>query len=323
MTGPAAAPTPTPREGSRLAVGVVSAGRVGAVLGAALAAAGHTVVAAAAVSRASRARAEALLPGAEILPPDEVVRRADLALLAVPDDVLPGLVRGLAASDCLRPGQIVVHTAGAAGVGVLAPAVEHDVLPIALHPAMTITGRREDVARLSGACVGVTAPEGPLSEGSSSGGFVSEDAEAAWLVGEALVVEMGAEPVRIPEAARPLYHAALAHGANHLVTLVTEAADLLRGAGIEPAERVLAPLLSAALDNALRHGDRALTGPVVRGDAGTIATHLHHLEDRAPDAAPLYRARARRTAERARAGGLLDPAAADDVVSALAERPRP
>ena len=309
-SGPAAAPTP--REGSRLAVGVVSAGRVGAVLGAALAAAGHTVVAASAVSRASRARAEALLPGAEILPPDEVVRRADLALLAVPDDVLPGLVRGLAASDCLRPGQIVVHTCGAAGVGVLAPAVEHDVLPIALHPAMTITGRPEDVARLSGACVGVTAPEGPL-----------EDAEAAWLVGEALVVEMGAEPVRIPEAARPLYHAALAHGANHLVTLVSEAADLLRGAGIEPAERVLAPLLSAALDNALRHGDRALTGPVVRGDAGTIATHLQHLEDRAPDAAPLYRALARRTAERARAGGLLDPAAADHVVSALAERPRP
>ncbi|MEJ2861096.1 Rossmann-like and DUF2520 domain-containing protein [Actinomycetospora flava] len=311
---------PTPREGSRLAVGVVSAGRVGAVLGAALANAGHTVVAASAVSRASRARAEELLPGAEILPPDEVVRRADLALLAVPDDVLPGLVRGLAASDCLRPGQIVVHTCGAAGVGVLAPAAEHDVLPIALHPAMTVTGRREDVARLSGACIGVTGPEGS-DRWSTSASSVSEDADAAWLVGEALVVEMGAEPVRIPEAMRPLYHAALAHGANHLVTLVREAADILSGAGIEPAERVLAPLLSAALDNALRHGDRALTGPVVRGDAGTVATHLRHLDDRAPDAAPLYRALARRTAERARAGGLVDPAAADDVVAAL-ERPR-
>jgi predicted short-subunit dehydrogenase-like oxidoreductase (DUF2520 family) len=308
---PSAGAIPAPREGSRLAVGVVSAGRVGAVLGAALANAGHQVVAASAVSRASRARAEELLPGAEILPPDEVVGRADLVLLAVPDDVLPGLVRGLAASDCLRPGQIVVHTCGAAGVGVLAPAAEHDVLPIALHPAMTITGRAEDVARLTGACVGVTAPEGP-----------GEDAEAAWLVGEALVVEMGAEPVRIPEAVRPLYHAALAHGANHLVTLVREAADLLSGAGIEPAERVLAPLLSAALDNALRHGDRALTGPVVRGDAGTIATHVRHLQERAPDAVPLYRALARRTAERARAGGLLDPTAAQDVVDALAERPR-
>lgn len=311
-------PSPTPREGSRLAVGVVSAGRVGAVLGAALANAGHTVVAASAVSRASRARAEELLPGAEILPPDEVVRRADLALLAVPDDVLPGLVRGLAASDCLRPGQIVVHTCGAAGVGVLAPAAEHAVLPIALHPAMTVTGRAEDVTRLSGACIGVTGPEAPgLDRGAGS-----EDADAAWLVGEALVVEMGAEPVRIPEAVRPLYHAALAHGANHLVTLVREAADILSGAGVEASERLLAPLLSAALDNALRLGDRALTGPVVRGDAGTVATHLRHLDDRAPDAAPLYRALARRTAERARAGGLVDPTAADDVVAAL-ERSRP
>ncbi|MFC5065657.1 Rossmann-like and DUF2520 domain-containing protein [Actinomycetospora atypica] len=291
---------------ARLDVGVVSAGRVGAVMGAALAAAGHRVVAASAVSRASRARAENLLPGAEILPPDEVVARADLALLAVPDDVLPGLVRGLAAAGCLRPGQILVHTCGSHGVGVLAPAVEHDVLPIALHPAMTITGRPEDVTRLTGACVGVTAPDS-----------TNDDAEAAWLVGEALVVEIGAEPVRIAEDLRPIYHAALAHGANHLVTLVREAADLLSDAGIEPAERVLAPLLSAALDNALRHGDRALTGPVVRGDAGTIATHLRHLDARAPASAPLYRALALRTAERARAGGLLgadDSAAIRDVL---------
>ena len=195
---------------------------------------------------------------------------------------------------------------------MLAPAAEHDVLPIALHPAMTITGRAEDVARLTGACVGVTAPEGP-----------GEDAEAAWLVGEALVVEMGAEPVRIPEAVRPLYHAALAHGANHLVTLVREAADLLSGAGIEPAERVLAPLLSAALDNALRHGDRALTGPVVRGDAGTIATHVRHLRSgpptpcrstgRWPGAPPSAPAPAVCSTR----------AAAQDVVDALAERPRP
>jgi predicted short-subunit dehydrogenase-like oxidoreductase (DUF2520 family) len=305
---PSAGAIPAPREGSRLAVGVVSAGRVGAVLGAALANAGHQVVAASAVSRASRARAEELLPGAEILPPDEVVRRADLVLLAVPDDVLPGLVRGLAASDCLRPGQIVVHTCGAAGVGVLAPAAEHDVLPIALHPAMTITGRAEDVARPTGTCVGVTAPEGP-----------GEDAEAAWLVGEALVVEMGAEPVRVPEAVRPLYHAALAHGANHLITLVRDCVDTLDRAGVRPAERLVAPLLSAALDNALRHGDRALTGPVARGDAGTVRTHLRELDAVDHDLARTYRVLAARTARLAQGAGLLPDHAADEVRATLDE----
>ena len=160
------------------------------------------------------------------------------------------------------------------------------MLPLALHPVMTFTGRVEDVARLRGASVGVTA---------------GADA-AGWPVGEALVVEMGAEPVRIPEAVRPLYHAALAHGANHLVTLVRDCVDTLEAAGVHPADRLVAPLLSAALDNALRHGDRALTGPVSRGDVGTIRTHLEVLD---PDLAIAYRALAVRTAYRAAAAGRL------------------
>jgi predicted short-subunit dehydrogenase-like oxidoreductase (DUF2520 family) len=285
---------------ARLAVGVVSAGRVGSVLGAALAAAGHHVVATSGVSRASVARAAALLPDVPLRAPDAVVSGCALALLAVPDDVLPGLVRGLAAAGCFRPGQIVVHTSGAHGVGVLDPAVEHGVLPLALHPVMTFTGRAEDVARLSGCCAGVTATAGD---------------EAAWSVGEALVVEMGAEPVRVPEEVRPLYHAALAHGANHLVTLVRDCAEILERAGVRPAERLVAPLLSAALDNALRHGDRALTGPVARGDVVTVGTHLRVLRATDPDLAETYRVLAGRTARRAHAAGLLPDA--DDVLATL------
>jgi predicted short-subunit dehydrogenase-like oxidoreductase (DUF2520 family) len=291
---------------ARLAVGVVSAGRVGAVLGAALAGAGHRVVAASGVSRESARRAGALLPGVPRAAPDAVVEQSDLVLLAVPDDALPGLVRGLAAADAFRAGQIVVHTSGAHGVRLLDPAAERGVLPLALHPVLTFTGRPEDVARLAGASVGVTAADGD---------------EAAWSVGEALVVEMGAEPVRVAEQVRPLYHAALAHGANHLVTLVRDCVQLLDGAGIGPAERLVAPLLSAALDNALRHGDRALTGPVARGDAGTVAVHLRELTAADPDLARTYRALAVRTTHRARAGGLLPDHAAQDVLRVLQEEP--
>ena len=289
---------------ARLAVGVVSAGRVGAVVGASWAAAGHHVVATSGVSRDSLRRAAALLPDVPLLPPDEVVAGADLALLAVPDDVLPGLVRGLAAAGCFRPGQIVVHTSGAHGIAVLAAATEQGVLPLALHPVMTFTGRVEDVARLVGASVGVTAVEGD---------------EAAWSVGEALVVEMGSDPVRVPEAVRPLYHAALAHGANHLVTLVRDCVDTLERAGISPAEQLVAPLLSAALDNALRHGDRALTGPVARGDVGTVRTHLRELHAVDPDLAQTYRVLAGRTARRASAAGLLPESAFKDVLATLEE----
>lgn len=287
---------------ARLAVGVVSAGRVGAVLGAALSGIGHRVVATSGVSRASVHRAETLLPDVPLLPPDEVVQRADLVVLAVPDDVLPGMVRGLAAAGAFRPGQILVHTAGAHGVSVLDPAVEHGVLALALHPVLTFTGRPEDVQRLTGATISVTA---------------HPDDEAAWSVGEALVLELGAEPVRVPEQARPLYHAALAHGSNHLVTLVNDCAELLDNAGIRPASRMIAPLLSAALDNALRHGDRALTGPVARGDVATVRTHLAELDRVDPELADTYRTLARRTAHRAVAGGLLPDHAAAEVRATL------
>jgi predicted short-subunit dehydrogenase-like oxidoreductase (DUF2520 family) len=291
---------------ARLAVGVVSTGRVGAVLGAALNRAGHRVVAASGVSKESLQRAEELLPGVPLVQPDEAVRQASLVLLALPDDALAGTVRGLAAAEAFRPGQIVVHTSGAHGVDVLAPAAGRGALPLALHPVMTFTGRPEDLERLANCCFGVTA---------------GDDDEAAWSVGEALVVEMGAEPVRVPDAARPLYHTALAHGANHLVTLVAEAADLLAKAGVGDPNRMLGPLLSAALDNALRHGDRALTGPVARGDVGTVRAHLGVLAEHAPEMLPTYRALATRTAERAEANGLLRPDLAPDVFAALTRRP--
>lgn len=304
---PDVTPDPTPdvtQRPARLAVGVVSAGRVGSVLGAALAGAGHTVVGASAVSRGSLRRAADLLPETPVLPPDEVVARSDLVLLAVPDDVLPGLVRGLASTGAFRAGQIVLHTCGAHGVDVLAPAAEAGVLPIALHPVMTFTGRAEDLQRVSACCVGITTAD-----------------ETGWSVGEALVVEMGAEPVWVPGAARPLYHAALAHGANHLTTLVRDAVDAMQRAGIEPAERVLGPLLEAALDNTLRHGDRALTGPVARGDIETLRMHLRVLAADAPDLAASYRLQAARTARRAEQAGLLGHDAAADVLAVLeAER---
>lgn len=287
---------------ARLAVGVVSAGRVGAVFGAALARAGHTVVAASGVSAASVRRAENLLPGVPLLAPDEVVRRADLVVLALPDDAMAGMVRGLVAANAVRAGHIVVHTSGAHGVEVLQPAADAGALPLALHPVMTFTGRPEDLERITACSVGVTAATGD---------------EAAWSVGEALVVEMGAEPVRIPAEARALYHTALAHGANHLVTLVADCAQLLGDAGVANPQRMLGPLLSAALDNALRHGDRALTGPVARGDAGTIRAHRRVLAERAPDILPAYLALARRTAARAESAGLLRADLAPDVLAAI------
>ena len=281
---------------SRLDIGVLSAGQVGAVLGAALARAGHRVVAAGAVSRASRDRADLLLPGVPLLAADEVRRRADLLLLAVPDDTLAGLVAGLAETGALRPGQLVVHTSGRYGVEVLEPATRAGALPIALHPVLPFSGTAVDLARLAGVSFGVTAPPELRP------------------IGEALVLEMGGEPVWVAEHLRPLWHAALAHGANHLVTLVASAADLLRVVGVADPAAVLGPLLGAALDGALRAGDAAATGPVVRGDAGTVRAHLAVLPD---DVRPAYAALARLTADRALTGGRISADQAADLLAVL------
>jgi predicted short-subunit dehydrogenase-like oxidoreductase (DUF2520 family) len=282
-----------------LRVGVIGAGRVGAALGAALARAGHEIVAASGVSEQSIARAERLLPGVALRPADEVVAESEFVLLAVPDDVLRPLVAGLADTDAWQPGQLVAHTSGAQGIGVLDPAAARGVLALALHPVMTFTGRPEDVERLSGATFGVTATDELRP------------------VAESLVVEMGGEPVWVPESARPLYHASLTIASNHLVTLVNDALGLLGGAGVAEPGRLAAPLLSASLDNVLRLGDGALTGPVVRGDVATVTAHVATLTRAAPDVLPAYLAMARRTAERARDSGRLPAERAAAILEAL------
>jgi predicted short-subunit dehydrogenase-like oxidoreductase (DUF2520 family) len=291
--------TPHGLRPARLKVGIISAGRVGTALGLALERAEHVVVACSAISAASRRRAERRLPDTPILPVTDVADSAELLLLTVPDSELPGLVHGLAATGAVRRGTIVVHTSGANGVTVLGPLAEQGCVPLAIHPAMTFTGADEDIIRLGETCFGITAAD-----------------EIGYAIGQSLVLEIGGEPFRVREDARTLYHAALAHGSNHIVTLVADAITALRAAlagqellgqelvGDAPgglAERIIGPLARAALDNTLQRGQSALTGPVARGDAAAVAAHLNALDDVDPELAQAYCADSLRTAQRAHA----------------------
>ncbi|MEQ6902265.1 DUF2520 domain-containing protein [Nocardioides sp. YIM 152588] len=275
---------------SPLRVGVVGAGRVGAVLASRLRShADIDVVAAAGASDRSLARAAALLPGVPIEKPSAVARSCDVLLLTVPDDMLANVVRVLADSGALREGQYVVHTSGRHGLAVLDPAADLGARVVALHPAMTFTGTEVDLDRLSGCVFGVTA------------------GRSERLMAERLVDALGGRVMWVPEEMRTLYHAGLAHGANHLVTLVTEAMEILRAAGADDPAGTLRPLLTAALDNALAQGDAALTGPIVRGDVGTVEAHLRDLTENAAHTLPSYVAMARATLDRAAADGRLMP----------------
>jgi predicted short-subunit dehydrogenase-like oxidoreductase (DUF2520 family) len=199
----------------------------------------------------------------------------------------------------VRPGTIVAHTSGVNGVGVLAPLSEQDCIPLAIHPAMTFTDSDEDISRLPDTCFGITAAD-----------------EVGYAIAQSLVLEIGGEPFRVREDARTLYHAALAHAGNHIVTVLADALDALRAAlsGTEllgqqliddqpggVAERILGPLARAALENTLLRGQAALTGPVARGDAGAVAGHLSALAAVDAQLAQAYRVNALRTAQRAHA----------------------
>ncbi|MEU4391807.1 Rossmann-like and DUF2520 domain-containing protein [Kribbella sp. NPDC023855] len=268
-------------------IGIIGSGRAGSALGAALASAGHPVTGVTARSQASLDRAARLLPDVPILSPPEVTARADVVLVAVPDSA----IREVAGRLPLTAEQYVVHLSGAYGLSVLRPTA---ATPVALHPPMTFTGDQPD---LSGITFTATAPD-----------------HAKPMV-ERLAKALGADVQWVAENRRAQYHAGLVHGANHLTTLLAQAFAVLREAGVSDPAATLRPLLTATLDNTLRSGHDALTGPIARGDVDTVAAHLSVLRGRT---ASTYAELARATVDLAAADGRLDRSTAERFSEVLA-----
>lgn len=218
----------------RLGVGIVGAGRVGPVLGAALAAAGHAIVGVSAGTDDERDRVESMLPGVPQLAVPQLVERSELVILAVPDDQLVELVAGLAALGAWQAGQLVLHTSAQHGTAVLDPARAAGVIPLAVHPALAFTGTSIDLVRLRDAWCAVTAP-GPVLP-----------------IAQALVVEMGAEPVVIAENDRPAYADAIAAASQFSTAIIDQSVAALRALGVEQPGRVLGGVVRSAVENALQ-----------------------------------------------------------------------
>ena len=202
--------------GGRLTVGVIGAGPVGAVLGQALAAAGHKLV-----------------TGTD---PQATVAEADLVLFAIPADEIATTVAGYSKAGLFKPGQLVAHTAGEFGIEVLQPAVEQGVIPLAIHPAMSFTGTAVDQQIIRESYFGVAAPEVALP------------------IAQALVIEMGAEPIVISEEDRKIYFEAISVANNFSKLIVNQSIGLLESIGIEHARVVLGPLIRSAVEEALADG---------------------------------------------------------------------
>lgn len=216
----------------RLGVGIIGAGRVGPVVGAALGGAGHAVIGI--TSGSDDERASAVLPDVPVLDALEVVRRAELVVIAVPSEQLPSLVAGIAEVGGWQIGQLVLHTDPGHGIEVLRPAAERGAIPLAVHPAITFTGTSIDLRQLQAGFAAVTAPAAVLP------------------IAQALAVEMGCEPVVIAEEDRPAYADAIATAADFSRSIIGQSTARLREIGVENPGGYLSALVQSTVERALR-----------------------------------------------------------------------
>jgi len=251
-------------------VGVVGAGRVGTALAVLLAEAGHRVVAVSG-GEGSRERAARFLPEVPFLPPAEAASRAEVVILAVPDDAIEPMCRDLSEEGALGQGA-VLHLSGSVSLEALEAAAAAGALGLSVHPLQTFPTVEAALERLRGSPAAVTAR-----------------AEEGYALGEQLAGDAGCHPFRLPDERKPLYHAAAVFCSNYLTVLVAVGERLFGLAGIQDPVPLLAPLARAALDNVLELGPaEALTGPAVRGDAGTVRRNLQALQAHAPEVVPAY-----------------------------------
>jgi predicted short-subunit dehydrogenase-like oxidoreductase (DUF2520 family) len=283
-------------------VGIIGAGAVGTALGAALHRAGWPVVAVASRDAARRERFRSLVPGARAFAEaPAILDEVELLILAVPDDAIERLAGELR----LYGGQALVHTSGVLGAEVLEPARAAGTQIGAFHPLIAFADTERAIAAFHGATIAVEGDDQLVSH-------LADMAEA-----------LGATAVRLEPGSKAAYHAAAVLAAGGFVALLDAIAELGRAAGLDEqgSLAVYGGLIEQTLGNARALGIRAaLTGPMTRGDVGTLARHLDALERLAPAALPLYLAAAEREIALAESRGSLAPHAAESMRRLLAMR---
>jgi predicted short-subunit dehydrogenase-like oxidoreductase (DUF2520 family) len=265
--------------------------------------AGHRVVVAAG-REGSRRRVEDYLPAVPFVPLAELRGdsvRAGTVMLGVSDDAIGPVCEDLAGAGMFHQGQFVLHLSGSVGLDVLEPAGVAGAEILSVHPLQSFPTVARGLERFPG-----------------SGAAITARSEEGLVFGEGLARDAGGTPFRLAEEMKPLYHAAAVFCANYLVTVEAVAEQLFAKAGLDEPLRLFAPLARAVLENALAQDPKlALTGPAVRGDAGTITRNLEALSREAPQALSAYVALARLAAGIAAETGALSPGLRARVEEAL------
>ncbi|MDM7999322.1 MAG: DUF2520 domain-containing protein [Dehalococcoidia bacterium] len=283
-------------------IGFIGAGTVGTALAVRLRGRGYSVTAVASRTRASADRLASMVDGCTACDTAQAVAdAADMVFITTPDGVIPEV----AAQVKWHREQSVIHCSGADSLDILAPATRYGALRGGFHPLQTFATVAYAIENIPGSTFALEADE-PLL------GKLKEMAAA--LGGHWIVLQPGDKVV---------YHAAAVLACNYMITLAKMATDLWKTFGVSTPEatQALLPLMRGTLNNLNNVGlPNSLTGPIARGDTGTVQKHLAALGERAPELLSAYKELGRQTVPIALAKGKIDREKANEL-NAILSRP--
>ena len=282
-----------------LKLGFIGAGTVGTALAVLLNSKGYQVVAVSSHSLTSAEKLAKAVNGCRAYPsPQDVVDAAELIFITTPDDA----VGSVAASLQWRQGKSVVHCSGAASTDILEPARQAGAMVGTIHPLQTLAGVKEAIENIPGSTFGIEAEEPLLST-------LKE-----------MATSLGGYPIELKAKDKVVYHAAAVIACNYFVTLVKTATDLWQTFNVptDQATQALLPLIRGTLHNIDTIGiPNCLTGPIARGDTGTISNHIESLGKAAPAVLSVYRELGLQTIPVALAKGKINTGQANELETIL------
>ena len=263
----------TTQETGKDSIAIIGLGKVGTAAGFLLRSAGYAIVAIASRSASSIEQALPYTGGEAFFSLSEAASRAECILITVGDDVIAPVCKEIAGGGGIKPNNKVIHTSGAGGLDLLDAARRAGAHVASIHPIQSFADVKGAIESIPGSTFGITA----------------DDEIKDWSA--KMVRDLGGIPFFVPEAAKPLYHAAACMASNYLVTLMHTVEAIYSSLGLTGEEAIQAfwPLVKGTIKNIETKGTiLSLTGPISRGDVGTIEKHLQALREKLPAFLPAY-----------------------------------
>lgn len=257
----------------KAAIAIIGTGKVGTAMGYLLRKAGYPIEAISDQSLQIMESAIAFTGGIMCQDPSEAARKASCILITTGDDAIAAAAETIARDETLGPGKTVLHMSGAGGLDLLSAAARKGAHVGSIHPIQSFASVQVAIQNIPGSTFGITC----------------QDEIRPMAV--QMVTDLGGIPFFVREEDRPLYHAAACMAGNYLTTLMHTAVEMYRVLGLEESAAVRAywPLVKGTLANIETQGAvQSLTGPIARGDAGTVAKHLQALQERLPELVEVY-----------------------------------